>query len=202
MKLPWWSALVSAVLGFLLCYWWPSPEPVTVEKIIEVPKYIEIRPDTLAPRGLGRLSSVRVRAETIFVTREAFDTARISRFCAARIPAPVIPDSGTVTPPSHIVTPLLPPFSGRYRDGRLELYATRSDGSGWGAVYTAHAPVTWAAGDTSVMVTSRRRLPAAVRTALKVGLCVGAGAAVNHFTGERELAAAGATGCVVGTQLR
>ena len=181
MKVPWWTALIAGVAGFALCYLWPAPEPQAVTLRVTDTAYIAQRPDTIL-RWRDRLVSVQVKPETVTVTRQRFDTVRVERFCKA--------DS---------TRPILPPFSGRYREGRLELFATRSDGSGWSGIYQAHAPVEWASGDTAVTVKGRRRLPPAVRMGLRLGLCGALGYGVREMTGMQEVALGASGGCVLGT---
>lgn len=185
MKLPWWSALVAAAVGFGICYWWPALEPATLVSVVSDTVYVAQRPDTIL-RWRERITSVAVRPETVTVTHQRFDTVRVARFCAT----------------DSVRTPILPPFAGRYREGRLELFATRSDGSGWRAVYGAHAPVEWASGDTAVTVKGRRRLPGVVRTGLRIGLCAGLGLSVREVTGAQDIALAAGGGCTVGVLTR
>lgn len=194
MKLPWWTLLIAAALGFALCYWWPTPQPRTLTRVVRVPEYLAARPDTLPPRFLERIVYRRVKPDTVTITVEAFDTARVTRYCAAR---PTAPDSSRTTPPPHPPA-LLPPFSGRFQQGRLELFATRSDGTGWAAVYHVRAPVTWAAADTFVQVTARRRLPGVVRYGLKLGACGALAYGAHQLTGDRLVAGAAGGGCVLG----
>lgn len=186
MKLPWWSVLVSFAVGFGLCYWWPSPPVRTVHEVVSVPTYLAARPETLPPRLLTRLVRVVTPAETVTVTRERVDTQRVTRFCAT---------------PDTTKPPILPPFSGRYQDGRLQLFATRSDGTGWSAVYAAHAPVEWASRDQDALVTSHRRLPPLVRRVLGLGLCGGLGYGAYRLSGDPAIGFVGGGGCVVGSQL-
>lgn len=184
MKIPWWVSLAAGALGFALCYLWPAPEPQTVTLRVTDTAYIAQRPDTIL-RWRERLVSVAVRPETITVTRQRFDTVRVERFCRA-----------------DTLKPILPPFAGRYRDGRLELFATRSDGSGWSGIYQAHAPLQWASGDTAVTVSGRRRLPPVVRAGLRLGLCGAFGLGVKELVGAQDVALAAGGGCAIGGLLK
>lgn len=192
MKLPWWSALVAAAVGFGICYWWPAPAPATVVSVVSDTVYLAQRPDTVLS-WRERLIYRAAVAETITVTRQRFDTVRVARFCEAAADTTV----DSLKPP-----PILPVFSGNYRNGRLQLFATRSDGSGWSGIYTAHAPFEWASGDHTVSVHPRRRLPAGVRVGLRLGLCAGLGFGVREATGAQDLALAGGGGCAVGVLTR
>ena len=184
MRVSWWCVPVAAVAGFALCYLWPAPDPQTVTLRVTDTAYITQRPDTIL-RWRDRLVSVQVHAETITVTRQRFDTVRVERFCRA-----------------DTLTPILPPFAGRYREGRLELFATRSDGSGWSGVYQAHSPVQWASGDTAVTVSGRRRFPAVVRVGFRLGLCGALGYGVKELVGAQDVALAAGGGCVAGALTR
>ena len=184
MKVPWWTAAIAAVVGFGVCYWWPAPQPAPIILRVTDTAYLAQRPDTIL-RWRERLVSHQVAPETVTVTRQRFDTVRVARYCAT--------DTGLSHPPA-----ILPPFAGRYQDGRLELFATRSDGSGWSAVYRANAPVAWASADTSVTVKGRRRLPAGLRVGLRLGLCAGLGYGVREVSGMQEVALGTAGGCAVG----
>lgn len=185
MRLPWWVALASGVAGFALCYLWPTPTRPPVTLRVTDTAYIAQRPDTIL-RWRERITSVQVPPETVTVTRQRFDTVRVARYCAT--------DSAT----DSVRAPILPPFAGRYQDGRLELFASRSDGSGWSGVYQAHAPLEWASGDTAVTVKGRRRLPTVVRVGLRLGLCGALGYGVREVSGVQEVALAASGGCGVG----
>lgn len=193
MRLPWYVSVLSALLGFSLCYLWPTPQPATLTRVVRVPQYLAARPDTSPPKLFERVIYRSVKPDTVTVTIERFDTARVSRYCAARLTAPATDSSRTTPPPAPLA--LLPPFSGRYQQGRLELFATRSDGTGWSAVYRANDPLTWAAKDTSVEVQGRRRLPGAVRWTLRLAKCGALGYAAQQVSGDRVVGLAAGGGC-------
>lgn len=184
MKLPWWSALIALVVGFGICYWWPHPTPDPVIQRVEVPVYLHARPDTIT-KWLTRLTHVTVPPETVTVTREHFDTARVAGFCA--------------TARETTAAPILPPFAGRYREGRLELFSTLSNGQGWSASYPAHAPVEWASRISGeVEVRGARKIPTLLRVGLKLGGCAGLAYGVRSLTNDPGASLGAGGGCAVG----
>jgi hypothetical protein len=198
VRFPWWSLLITAALGFTVCYLWPSPAPRTLTRVVRVPQYLAARPDTLPPKFFERVVYRSVKPDTVTVTVERFDSSRVNRYCAARpVAADTAPDSSRTTPPHHPPA-LLPPFSGRYQQGRLELFATRSDGTGWSAVYHANDPLTWAAKDTAVEVKGRRRLPGVVRWTLRLAKCGAIGYGAQQISGDQSVGLAAGGGCAAG----
>lgn len=194
MTVKWWWLLVALAAGFALCYWWPMPAPTPITKIVTVPQYLKARPDTVLTFR-ERLVYVKTPPETISVT-PPFDTASVSEFCRRAAAAKDTTKNSTPKP-----APILPRFSGTYREGRLQLFATRSDGSGWSGVYAAHAPMEWSAGQETVTVLSRRRLPGAVRVLGRTALCAGAGYGARELTGDARVAVGVSVGCIAGVAM-
>ncbi len=85
----------------------------------------------------------RVAEPTVVARGGSADLGRLEDYCrAATIPIGIIPDS--VPPPV-----VLPPTSGRYAKGTLDLYATTSDGRLFHQATPVTAPFEWVAtGDT------------------------------------------------------
>lgn len=182
---PWWSLLVAALAGFLLCYWWPAPAPAApVTLVVSDTAYLAVVPDTVI-RWTERIAWRTVPAETIQVTRTRFDTVRVAAFCAAAR------DSSAA--------PILPTFAGRYDGRHLELSATRSDGTGWRQVQDVLPPFTWSARSSDVLVQGRRHLPRPVVVGLKLLGCGVLGVGVDRVSGDPLLGAAAGGGCVVGS---
>jgi hypothetical protein len=222
----WWPlafAALAATAGALLAWQVkPLPPPQFRTVIVKDTSLAQQVPHVTPTLG-ERITKTTVKPTQVAVSLGNPDTALIGKFCVERVAAAMAavqtsakPDSGpnqerlakesNKNPP-----PILPPFSGRFADNRLELQAVRSDGSLWDATYQATPPLEWVAGhggasDTAAVVRQNRAL---FRLLPHLGKCakggilggaIGAGAGLLTGLDVGKTAAIGAGAGCAGSQ--
>lgn len=111
----------------------PMPNPTYRNVVVHDTVIQQAAPDTVL-RFIDRIKW-RVAEPEVIARGETADLSRLDNYCAERV---VAVDSA----PSPVV---LPPTSGRYSKGHLELFATTSDGRLFNQTTKVNAPFEWVA---------------------------------------------------------
>lgn len=183
--------LLAAVIGGLIIGWQVKPTP-KLEPVVVLPDSALQQSRPRPPKTfVQKLERTKVKPQQVATSQGKPDTAAVRRYCE-----PIVVRSApqtqevrdtvvqTAVQQSPAPPPLLPPFAGRFHGKRLELHATRSDGSLFRGTYRVHQPVEWGVTDGQPWVTQPRlwvRVGQGAKQCVKqspigalVGLAVGA----------------------------